>query len=68
MKTVSLIDFEGQTHVISPLGGGEHTLCGVASDAYCTEDDPHLIWQESVNKKVTCKDCVAIITVCKLIK
>lgn len=60
-----LIDFGGETHALSPIGGGEHTLCGVAFDAADSEADEALRFSEASRRKVTCDNCGSIILWCR---
>ena len=60
-----LVRFEGCTHMVSPIGGSEHTLCGVAFDAADSEGDESLRWQASGQEHVDCPDCLIVIQACR---
>jgi hypothetical protein len=57
---------DGLVHVISPIGGGEHTLCGVAFDAADSEGDESLRWSNSAARgPVSCEGCAAVVMHCR---
>jgi hypothetical protein len=57
---------DGLVHVISPIGGGEHTLCGVACDAADSEGDESLRWSDSAARgPVSCEECTAVVMCCR---
>ena len=64
----TFVRFENRTHLVSPIGGSEHTLCGVAFDAGGSEDEPSLTWKVTTNTTVTCPWCVLVIRECKGVK
>jgi hypothetical protein len=46
--------------VVSPAGGGEHTICGDAFDIASHEADYE--WLPTAKKSVSCLDCIRIVT------
>jgi hypothetical protein len=64
----TFVRFERRTHLVSPLGGGEHTLCGVAFDACDSEGMPSLSWKPASSTVVTCPDCGRVIQECRWVE
>jgi hypothetical protein len=62
---IEVVEFEGETHMIDPLGGAEHTLCGVAFDAADSEGDEALRWKLATERLVSCADCSRVIRACQ---
>lgn len=56
---------DGLVHAVSPIGGGEHTLCGVAFDAADSEGDESLRWLGPSRRAVDCPMCCAVIRECR---
>lgn len=56
---------DGLTHVISPIGGAEHTLCGIAFDAADSEGDESLRWTGMSRGPVTCLECGSVVLHCR---
>lgn len=52
-------------HIVSPIGGGEHTLCGIAGDAYESEGDEALRWRVARTHTVTCRECISVVEACR---
>lgn len=50
-------------HIVSPIGGSEHTVCGIANDAWITENDSDLKWQ-SPDSFVDCPLCLRVMDLC----
>lgn len=61
---IRFVSFGGTVHLVSPLGGREHTLCGVAFDAADSERDESLRWIPLLEKPVDCGQCVEVIRAC----
>jgi hypothetical protein len=51
-------EFYRYTHAISPIGEGEHTICGIACEEWDYEKSPK-------RKRVTCPMCLNAIKECK---
>jgi hypothetical protein len=60
--------FEEAVHLLSPLSGGEFTLCGVAFDAADSEQDTALCFEETNSKTVTCEECMKVIKHCRKVR
>lgn len=60
---VRLIEAEGFVHLVSPIAGSEHTLCGDAFDL--ASDVGGYEWKSSRKKAVTCEKCAAVILACR---
>ncbi|AFU88285.1 hypothetical protein CcrColossus_gp415 [Caulobacter phage CcrColossus] len=54
-----LVEAEGLVHVVNPVSGGEHTLCGDAFDLASDVDGYE--WTPSKSKTITCPNCAQII-------
>ncbi len=59
------IEFEGDVHLISGEGGGEHTLCGVAFDAVDSEHDESLRFTPTKRRIITCPGCAGVVLACR---
>lgn len=59
---------DGAVHVVSPIGGSEHTLCGIAVDAAASENMPSLEWVHPKGEIVTCRECASVIRLCRRVK
>jgi hypothetical protein len=59
-----IIEFEGRVHLVSPLGGSQHTICGVACDTADSEGDESLRWVKTARSKFSCEQCAAVIDAC----
>jgi hypothetical protein len=57
------VEAEGEVHLVSPIMGGEYTLCGDAFDL--ASDVPGYGWKKAQSRTVTCKNCVEIINACR---
>ena len=55
-------------HAISPIGGSEHSLCGLAFDAFESGDLEYKPIFAKSGDKITCAMCRAIIDYCKAFK
>lgn len=62
------VSFSGYIHLVSSIGGAEHTLCGVANDAFASEDQPELEWKKTDKRVVDCEDCGIQIIGCRGIR
>lgn len=56
---------DGLVHVMSPIGGGEHTLCGIAMDAADSEADEGMRWLGHAQGPVSCIECAAVVLHCR---
>lgn len=62
----SFVEAEGLVHLMSPLLGGEFTLCGDAFDLFTDEGGYE---QKATSKRVvTCPYCAAVIDTCRGIR
>lgn len=52
-------------HILGPGNGGEFTLCGVAQDAWDSENMPELQLIPTARRVVTCPQCAAVVLVCR---
>lgn len=52
-------------HLVSPIGGSEHTLCG---DAFDNKFDEQLGWKKRSARALTCAKCVAIVLHCRNVR
>lgn len=52
-------EFGGRVHLVSPIGGSEHTLCGNANDEPGTEHQP------TKARTITCLECATVINYCR---
>jgi hypothetical protein len=59
---------DGAVHAVSPIGGGEHTLCGIAADAADSEANEALRWTHPKHEYVTCKECSLVVMSCRRLK
>ncbi len=59
------IEMGGDVHLVSPVGGGSHTLCGVAHDAVDSERDEALRWHPTGLMVVGCRTCINVISACR---
>ena len=59
---------DGQRHMVSPIGGGEHTLCGIAAEAHVTENAPRWAPSRLTGRMVTCEMCADVIRACRLVR
>lgn len=59
---------DGMCHVVSPIGGGEHTLCGIAYDAHETENEPDWAEVPLTGRMVTCCECAAVVVACRRVR
>lgn len=64
LKGREFVEMDGRVHLVSPLGGGSHTLCGVAHDAVDTTGDESLRWHATGLVVVDCPDCILVIKAC----
>lgn len=55
----------GDVHLMSPLVGGELTMCGIAFDAHLSEADPELEHIETKQRSVTCSMCADVVHACR---
>lgn len=55
-------------HLMSPVGGGEFTLCGIAFDAADSEQDKRLRFRGAKREIVTCDLCANVVEVCRDVK
>lgn len=55
-------------HLVSPMQGGEFTLCGIAFDAGDSEKDSTAQWRDTPSTTVTCDICIDVIEACQGIK
>lgn len=61
----TVVFFEGETHGVSPLQGGEFSLCGDAYDAHASEGMPELKWEPRRDlEPISCPSCRAVINAC----
>ena len=56
---------DGRVHVWSPIGGAEHTLCGIAFDACGSEKDDALQLTDTTARTVTCDQCAEVVAACR---
>lgn len=56
---------DGQRHMVSPIGGSEHTLCGIAIDSYLSENEPNWESVPLTGSKVTCELCSEVVLACR---
>lgn len=54
-----LVEAEGKVHVVNPVSGGEHTLCGDAFDL--ASDVDGYTWTPARTKTVTCPNCAQVV-------
>lgn len=54
----------GDIHALSPVGYGEHTLCGDAFDG-CDGEGGH---RDVKRGPVTCKRCIEVVLFCRSLK
>lgn len=59
---------DGVVHAVSPIGGSEHTLCGIAADAAVSEADESLRWTHPKHQYVTCSECLRVVKFCRGLK
>lgn len=60
---------DGLIHVISPIGGAEHTLCGIAQDAADSEDSELLRWGSPRKRgPVSYTECSKVVLHCRGIR
>ena len=59
---------DGMRHVVSPVGGSEHALCGIAFDAHELADGPQWAAVPLTGRTVTCGDCAAVVEVCRSVR
>jgi hypothetical protein len=59
---------DGFVHAVSPIGGSEHTICGIAADAAASEGDEALRWVHPKTQYVTCAECYRVVKFCWGIK
>lgn len=55
-------------HALSPAGGGEFTVCGMAFDAHDSGDHDEPIVFAGVGEVVTCEECRRIVIEFRSIK
>ncbi len=56
---------DGEVHLISPIGGGEHTLCGNAFDIDSEPDGVDFAWVECEPRPLTCPLCAMVVKACR---
>lgn len=56
---------DGLRHLLSPIGGGEHTLCGASYDAHETVNEPGWAPVPLTGNTVTCPECAAVVLACR---
>ena len=59
---------DDRRHMICPIGGGEHTLCGIAKDAWEIENEPGWKGVPLTGKTVTCGLCARVIVECRKVR
>lgn len=59
------VEYEGSVHLISPIMGGEFTICGDAFDAASSENMPELEQLPTTETVVTCPKCTLVIKECR---
>ena len=59
---------DGRRHLICPIGGAEHTLCGIAFEAWETENEPGWQGVPLTGKTVTCGLCAQVIQACRKVR
>lgn len=62
---MKFVEFGGHTHLMSAIGGSEHTICGIAFDAADSVGDESLRFQETASDLVTCPTCTIQIQNCR---
>lgn len=56
----------GLVHLMSPIGGGKHTLCGIAYDAAGSHSEEGWRMLPGVAPStVSCRGCAAVILACR---
>lgn len=55
----------GAVHLLCPLQGQEFTLCGIAFDAYDSENEPSWKFVPVHERPVNCDMCASIIEACR---
>jgi hypothetical protein len=56
----------GLIHVISPIGGSEHPLCGIAQDSADSEHSDLLRWVSPRKRgPVSCTECSKVVLHCR---
>lgn len=61
----AFVEMGGAVHLMSPIGGAEHTLCGVAFDANASENADELGHQPTQRRTVTCLECAMVVDTCR---
>lgn len=59
----TFVEAEGLVHLVSPVSGGELTLCGDAFDMASEEEGYE--WRATKSRTVTCESCTAIVLECR---
>lgn len=59
---------DGLVHGISPLAGGEFTLCGFAFDAADSESDESLRWTAVSRGWISCQACALVVLACRRVR
>lgn len=59
---------DGDVHAMSPIGGGEHTLCGIAIDAADSERDERLRLSATRRRAVSCAMCADVVLACRQLR
>lgn len=52
------VETSAGVHLVSPIGGSEHTLCG---DAFDNEFEPGIGWKKRSPRALTCPKCVEVV-------